>query len=133
MGESSMNATVREWVSKAEADLATAGREIAVQNSPNFDAVCFHAQQAIEKLLKGLLIHLGVVPPRTHDLVHLHRLLETHCPSWSWDTRDLRFLSRAAVDFRYPGEAADRGEASRSHELAALLRDSLWPLFGQTP
>jgi HEPN domain-containing protein len=128
-----MNATVREWVAKAEADLATAGRELAVQDTPNHDAVCFHAQQAIEKLIKGLLIHLGVVPPRTHDLVHLHRLLEEHCPSWCWDTRELRFLSRAAVDFRYPGEAADYSEAVRAHELALRMRDSLRRLFGPTP
>ncbi len=57
-----MNATVKEWVDKAEKDFATARRELQVQEDPNFDAVCFHAQQSIEKLMKGLLIHLGVTP-----------------------------------------------------------------------
>ena len=45
-----MNATVKEWVDKAEKDFATARRELKVQEDPNFDAVCFHAQQSIEKL-----------------------------------------------------------------------------------
>jgi HEPN domain-containing protein len=47
-----MNATVKEWVQKADKDFATARRELQVQEDPNFDAVCFHAQQCIEKLRK---------------------------------------------------------------------------------
>ena len=38
-----------EWVEKAEGDFATASREIRVRKAPNFDAVCFHAQQCAEK------------------------------------------------------------------------------------
>ena len=49
-----MNATVREWVSKAEGDYATAMREFEVAYTPNFDAVCSHAEQCIEKLMKAL-------------------------------------------------------------------------------
>lgn len=58
-----MNATVREWIAKAEGDYNTAQRELGIVDSPNYDAVCFHAAQAVEKLMKALLIHLGVVPP----------------------------------------------------------------------
>ncbi len=54
-----MNATVREWVSKAEGDYRTAERELHPAGTPNFDAVCFHAEQCAEKLMKALLIHLG--------------------------------------------------------------------------
>jgi HEPN domain-containing protein len=35
------------------------------------DAVCFHAHQAAEKLLKSALIAVHQPPPRTHDLIHL--------------------------------------------------------------
>jgi HEPN domain-containing protein len=45
-----MNDVVQEWVSKAEGDYRTANREFAVTDEPNFDAVCYHAQQCIEKL-----------------------------------------------------------------------------------
>ena len=57
-----MNDTVKEWIDRAERDLATAGRELAAVEQPNYDAVCFHAQQCIEKLMKALLIHLELSP-----------------------------------------------------------------------
>lgn len=48
-----MNATIKEWVDKATGDYHTASRELQVSHEPNFDAVCFHAQQCIEKLMKA--------------------------------------------------------------------------------
>lgn len=124
-----MNDTVREWVAKAEGDYATAGRELRAEELPNYDAVCFHAEQAIEKLMKALLIHLGVTPPRTHDLVVLDRLLVTARPGWSWPTEELRLLTRAAVVFRYPGESAGKAAAAEAFEIAARLFTQLRLLF----
>ena len=42
-----MNEIVKEWIDKAEADFATAERELAARDRENYDAVCFHAQQCI--------------------------------------------------------------------------------------
>lgn len=120
-----MNATVKEWIAKAEGDYATAQRELHTSGAPNFDAICFHAEQSVEKLMKALLIHLGVTPPRTHDLVALDRLLAPVCRSWSWPVEELRLLTRAAVDFRYPGESADQKEASESFDIATRMRAKL--------
>jgi HEPN domain-containing protein len=128
-----MNATVREWVSKAEGDYRTAERELHPTGTPNFDAVCFHAEQCAEKLMKALLIHLGVTPPRSHDLVALDRLLTPACQSWSWPVEELRLLTRAAVDFRYPGESADYKETSEALGIATRMRTKLLPLFGMSP
>lgn len=125
-----MNGTVKEWVLKAEADFATAGRELGATTTPNYDAVCFHAQQCVEKMMKALLIHLGVTPPKAHDLCALEALLAPVCPAWSWPARDLRFLTRASVDFRYPGEQADKEEARQACEIAGSLRQRLRPLLG---
>ncbi len=125
-----MKGTAKEWMDKAEADFSTAARELNAVESPNFDAVCFHAQQCVEKLMKALLIHLSVVPPRTHDLTELNRLLAPACPQWSWPVQELRFLTRAAVDFRYPGESADREEATESLDIASRLRAKLRVLLG---
>jgi len=125
-----MNGTVKEWVLKAEADFGTAGREFQVTLDPNYDAVCFHAQQCVEKLMKALLIHLGVTPPKTHDLRALEALLAPVCPQWSWPGQELRFLSRASVDFRYPGEQADKEEARQACEIAGALRQKLRVLLG---
>jgi HEPN domain-containing protein len=50
-----MNPLTAEWIAKASADLATAGREMRARKDTNYDAVCFHAQQCVEKLLKAAL------------------------------------------------------------------------------
>jgi HEPN domain-containing protein len=50
-----MTPLTREWIDKAEGDFATARREIRVRQAPNYDAVCFHAQQCVEKYLKARL------------------------------------------------------------------------------
>lgn len=50
-----MKQITAEWIRKAEADFATAQREFAVEVEPNYDAVCFHSQQAVEKMLKARL------------------------------------------------------------------------------
>ena len=101
-----MNDTVREWVDKAEGDYRTAGRELGAPDFPNYDAVCFHAQQCIEKSMKALLIDKGVSPQRVHDLAFLASALTGVFPEWSWPNEELRALSRSAVEFRYPGNPA---------------------------
>ncbi len=74
-----MKGIVREWVDKAQADANTARRELRVIESRNWDAVCFHVQQALEKYLKGLLLKDAHAVSRTHDLsVLLQPLLKNH-------------------------------------------------------
>ncbi|HUY14835.1 MAG TPA: HEPN domain-containing protein [Terriglobia bacterium] len=125
-----MNATLKEWVSKAEGDDATAARELRATETPNYDAVCFYAQQCVEKLMKALLIQAGVIPSRTHDLTSLSQLLGPACPEWSWPAQELRFLTRAGVEFRYPGESANFEEASDSFTIVTRLRVRLRSLLG---
>ncbi|MDD5087629.1 MAG: HEPN domain-containing protein [bacterium] len=125
-----MNETVKEWVDKAEADFATAKRELQVTDYPNYDAVCFHAQQGVEKLMKALLIHVGVMPPKTHRLLALDELLRPVCSDWTADKEDLQLLTRAAVDFRYPGETADFEEAKDVVDVSLRLREALLHLLG---
>src|SRR2546421_5742031 len=43
----------RNW--DPEGDFATAQRELGAIQDPNYDAVCFHAQQCAEKYLKAFL------------------------------------------------------------------------------
>ena len=38
--------------------------------------ICFHAQQAVEKSLKAILVSEGIVPIRTHDLTELAYMIE---------------------------------------------------------
>ena len=119
-----MNVVVEEWIRKADGDFRTAGRELEA-DPPNYDAVCYHAQQCIEKLLKAMLIQRQTMPPRTHDLVVLGQMLAAVLPNWSWPTDELRLLTRAAVAFRYPGETADEPEAKASLCVCARVRTRL--------
>jgi HEPN domain-containing protein len=95
-----MNAVVKEWIGKAEGDYLTAMRE-ADASPPNYDAVCFHAQQCIEKLFKALLTAKGTMPPKTHDLTVLDRLLSSICPEWHWPIEPLRIVHEITSRFVY--------------------------------
>lgn len=126
-----MASVIDEWVRKARADLATARRELAATTDPNLDAVCFHAQQGVEKLLKACLIHAGREVPRTHDLVQLARM--TVAPPLQ-DERlldELLFLSRAAVEYRYPGDSAEVEDAREALEIACRIAPVLEMLLNQ--
>lgn len=50
--------------------------------------------------MKAALIAKGQVPSRSHDLAYLARTLAIAYPGTKWPTEDLRFLTRAAVEFR---------------------------------
>jgi HEPN domain-containing protein len=126
-----LNETVKEWIAKAEGDFSVACRERRVRKFPNWDAVCFHSQQCVEKYLKALMIHHGVTPPKTHDLIVLTDLLTPVCGDWSWSLKELRFLTNAAVSFRYPGETADKEEAVASLKITRKIRTRILVIIQQ--
>ncbi len=131
-----MNGTVREWIDKAEGDYGVAERELRAGERANYDAVCYHAQQCVEKLMKAVLVHRGVVPPKVHDLLHLAELLRDVCPSWDWSKEDLRWLTRAGMAFRYPGGSAKREHAEKALRLCGEMRSALTKLVcdeGESP
>ena len=63
-----MKTLTAEWVVKAEGDFAVLQREIKIRKNPNYDGICFHAQQCAEKYLKGLLQENDLPIERTHNL-----------------------------------------------------------------
>lgn len=54
--------------------------EIGLEHGAFLDTICFHLQQAAEKLLKALLDARDVRYPRTHDLSHFLDLTQVDCP-----------------------------------------------------
>jgi HEPN domain-containing protein len=124
-----MRPLTREWIEKAEADFATAYRESRVRRSPNYDAVCFHAQQCAEKYLKAHLQEASLQFPKTHDLPSLLELLLPTDPLLETLRPALNALSTFAVEVRYPGESATRKQAlealSHCRHVRAILRERL--------
>jgi len=113
-----MNPLTAEWIEKALADLATAGREMRARKDPNYDAVCFHAQQCVEKLLKAALTETGRDFSRTHDLNHLLDLLLPVQPLWEAFRSGFQELVAYAVEYRYPGESSTKEMAQTALNAA---------------
>ena len=93
----------RDWFAKAQNDFLAADNNLAAEKVP-YDAVCFHCQQAAEKLLKGFLIANGCEYPITHNLLAiLTEILEIE---FSADCLydNLALLTPYAVEVRYPDD-----------------------------
>ena len=109
-----MKRGVREWVRKAEADYRVALRELAVPVDPSPEAVCFHAQQCVEKYLKAILQEHDLPIPKVHDLVKLWILASPSSIHLSRRIGGLGELSAGAVEYRYPGKRATTPAARRA-------------------
>jgi len=117
-----MKPLTREWIAKAEGDYRTACREWRVRSLPNYDAVCFHAQQATEKYLKARLQDADIEFTKTHNLIHLLDLVIKVEPTWDAIRPDLGVLNQFAVAFRYPGETARKINAAQALKISTSLR-----------
>jgi HEPN domain-containing protein len=91
----------KQWLAKAKNDLLNADNNLKADHIP-FDTVCFHCQQAGEKLLKAYLVGNNHSYPLTHDLF---LILEKILPM-DKDAENLRdslaILMPYAVEIRYP-------------------------------
>jgi HEPN domain-containing protein len=117
-----MQAITGDWIKKAEGDLATAEREPAAEESPNYDGACFHAQQCAEKYLKARLIEAKISFPKTYDLEAILNLTLPLEQDWEQLRADLNSLSSNAVETRYPSYFADRKDAEWAVEMARKVR-----------
>jgi HEPN domain-containing protein len=96
-----------EWIEKAEDDWGSLNLEMRARKKKNYDAVCFFAQQCIEKYIKARLVEADIYFRKVHDLSYLLGLVVPVEPLWISYERDLRLLTDYGVEFRYPGASAD--------------------------
>ena len=118
-----MNELTTEWIQKAEGDYNTALRELRARRCPNYDAVCFHAQQTAEKYLKAFLQERAASLPRTHNLIELLEICLSVDPAFELMRRPLVLLDRYAVRYRYPGESAEKDEARATIQATTVVRE----------
>ena len=94
---------VGSWLIKADHDLTTA--HLVHNHLPDFrDTIAFHCQQAVEKLLKAYLIHLGIPFKRSHDLIYLLDSIEQPEHFTEEDYDRVARLQDYAVEIRYPND-----------------------------
>ncbi len=92
--------TPLEWLRRAESNLIR-----AKQPRPEgvlWEALCFDAQQAAEKAIKGLLIFYGIPFRFVHDIAELLTRLERGGIALPEEVRLAAALSDYAVEARYP-------------------------------
>ena len=106
-----MKPQTSEWVDKAEGDWNAARQLNRVRKDPNYDGVCFHCQQCIEKYLKARLAEGGIRFPRTHDLTTLLALALNVEPQWVSLQPIIVVLNPYAIAYRYPGFDASKPDA----------------------
>ena len=92
-----MNEAAEQWLAFARQDLRMA--ELAFAEGI-YNQTCFHAQQCVEKAIKGWLEQQGRTPPRTHRLMDLLTLLP---PDLMGELNEaLGLLDRFYIPTRYP-------------------------------
>lgn len=86
------------------------------------ETTLFHAQQALEKGLKALLVARGIVFPRTHDLLVLASAADANSVGLEVSRELLARLAPYAVEFRYLGvKAPDVGIVEAGEAVDAVL------------
>ncbi len=63
-----MTPATREWVEKAENDYDVVSLLLRSRKRNRYDPICFHAQQCVEKYLKGRMVEEKIAFSKTHDL-----------------------------------------------------------------
>jgi len=110
----------KKWYAVAEDDLKIVFSLWRKREKIN-RGICFHAQQYVEKVLKGILEQNKIRPPRVHDLITLNTLCKEINIEVPVSEEDLQFLSSIYIDTRYPPDAGliPNGEPTKEHSKLA--------------
>ena len=112
----------RAWLNRARSNVLRAKADIRLSDI-YLEDLCFDAQQAAEKAIKAVLIHLAVRFPYVHDLTVLLTLVEQSSVVIPASVREAGRLTRFATVTRYPGlaEPITREE----YEQAIVIAESV--------
>ncbi len=119
---------IEQWLAKAESDWSTVEILMASAHCPA-EAVCFHCQQYVEKLLKAFLTLKGIEAPKTHDLRRLIQLASPFETKLAKLAEESDALTVHGVQSRYPGDflQVDTDEMKRLVALSQKFSNILLP------
>lgn len=118
----------RGLAAKAEHDINMA--QIGFDQGAPLDTVCFHCQQAVEKLLKATLASKSLEYPYTHDVRILLDMAVSQFPELAEFREGLLGFSSYAVEMRYDNAInPGREETAEALRTAGRLRDMVHPLL----
>lgn len=117
----------QSWFRKAESDLQAA-EILAGADLKDFFAAAFHAQQAVEKYLKALLVRYQIEFRKTHHIEELLQLASEANKTLPEELSFATWLTQYGVEFRYPGEReVDSGTAKRAVQDAKKVKKAILP------
>ena len=115
--------SVAHWLRRAKSDLALAS--VSLPPDVLYSELCFHAQQAVEKCLKAVLIHYGIEFRKVHDIDYLITLLPAEA-TLPQQAEQVAVLTSYAVAFRYPGDYEDVTEEAYQEAMQIARTVYLW-------
>lgn len=116
--------SVRKWIIKALEDFKIASHELDREvKEVVTTGVCFHCQQAAEKLIKAYLVSKNIDFAKTHDLEHLLDLCSKQDEEFK--KIDVGNLTSYAVHIRYPDDfyVPVINEARECFKIASNVKD----------
>jgi HEPN domain-containing protein len=121
--------TPAEWMRHARSDLEYARMGFA---NPEIlpEQICFHAQQAVEKSLKALLLHYRIDFHLTHDIQELVEGLKRSGIALPPFMENAINLTPYAVVTRYPGHLADMSQTDIQESISIAEKIVGW--IGET-
>ncbi len=112
------------WLRRARSNLVRAKMERPEEVL--WEDLCFDAQQAAEKAIKGVLVRLDVDFPKTHDIRKLLDLVESSGRSPPDEVRAAESLTGYAVESRYPEGEKPVTEDEHREAVALAERVVRW-------
>lgn len=112
--------SAEEWLRYARSDLALA--RIEKPKGVLLENLCFHAQQAVEKTLKAVLVFLEIHYPTTHNIRTLLDFLAERMEI-PQVVEEAAGLTGYAVESRYPGNMG-RSRKKNTAGLYVLRKQS---------
>lgn len=117
-------ASPSDWLVHAHSDLKLARLGIDEDVLP--EQICFHAQQAVEKAFKAVLLARKVDFPFTHDIEELISVFEQSGEELPPELQDAGMLTPYAVESRYPGYWGQISEADVRGAVTLAEKATAW-------
>ncbi|MHB0912793.1 MAG: HEPN domain-containing protein [Armatimonadota bacterium] len=114
----------QDWLRHARSDLAVAGQP----RTPEMllETLSFHAQQAVEKSIKAVLLLNGVKFPYTHNIAKLITIIINAGIAWPEELNEASRLTEYAVETRYPGSVDSVTDEEYRGTLAIAKKVYAW-------
>lgn len=108
-----------KWMKFAEDDLKTA-MILWETDSKLYRIICYHSQQYVEKILKGIIEAHHQIPPKIHDVNALANRCFELGVNFPLSKKEVYFLSSVYIDTRYPPDIGLLPEGEPGEKEAEL-------------